>query len=214
MMKKISISIADDHTLFRTALSGLLNDFDEFEVKLEADNGQDLLTKLNDVTLTDVVLVDIEMPIMDGPQTVKALREKFKSKVKILGLSMHKEFRMVNEMLESGANGFLSKDAEMEELFEAINSVYKNDFYLNANMSKMIFGKHYKTFETAETLNEIEEKIITLVCEQKTNAEIADLLNLSINTINSYRTRILDKINASNTAGLVIYAIKNNLYRI
>ena len=213
-MKKLSICIADDHTLFRSALAGLLNDFDEFEGTIEAENGRILLDKLNPAPITDVALIDIEMPEMDGPETVAQLRKHYGNQLKILGLSMHKEYRMVNEMLNSGANGFVSKDADTDELVEAIQSVYQNDFYLNTGMTKMIFGKHYDIFNSGESLSEVEERIITLVCEQKTNAEIADALNLSQNTVNTYRTRILDKINANNTAGLVIYAIKNNLFKI
>lgn len=214
MKELIKIAIAEDHTLFRAALSGLLNDFDEFEVLIQAENGKMLLNQLNEDSGIDLVLVDIEMPEMDGPSTVKELRKRYKNTIKILALSMHKEYRLVNEMLQSGANGFLSKDSSTEELKTAIYSVMRHDFYLHSEMSAMVFGKHFKTLGFEDSLNDIEEDIVVLVCQQKTNVEIAEALNLSLNTINSYRTRILDKINATNTAGLVIYAIKHGLFKL
>ncbi len=214
MKELIKIAIAEDHTLFRAALSGLLNDFDEFEVLIQAENGKMLLNQLNEDSGIDLVLVDIEMPEMDGPSTVKELRKRYKNTIKVLALSMHKEYRLVNEMLQSGANGFLSKDSSTEELKTAIYSVMRHDFYLHSEMSAMVFGKHFKTLGFEDSLNDIEEDIVVLVCQQKTNVEIAEALNLSLNTINSYRTRILDKINATNTAGLVIYAIKHGLFKL
>lgn len=214
MKDKITISIAEDHTLFRDALAGLLNDFDEFQVTITAENGQALLNKLNEATITDLILVDIEMPVMDGPSTVKALRNKFRSEVKILGLSMHKEYRLVNEMLQCGANGFISKDSSTDELKQAIYGVLHHDYYLSNEMSRLVVGKHYNIIKADDDLTDLERQLVLLVCEQKTNSEIADAMNLSVNTINSYRTRILDKINATNTAGLVIYAIKSGLYKI
>ena len=210
----ITVSIADDHRLFRTGLSSLINDLEAFEVTLEAENGKDLVNKLDIHGLTDLVLVDIEMPVQDGPDTVRILREKYGKSLKILALSMHKEYRLVDEMLKCGANGFLSKDATSEELNNALNSVYSSDFYLNKEMSRVIFGNHYKTIETEVKLTEVEQQIVVEVCKQKTNAEIADTLNLSLNTINSYRTRIIDKIGATNTAGLVIYAIRTGLFKV
>lgn len=210
----ISISIADDHRLFRSGLSALISDLDGYEVINEAENGEVLLKQLELNGLTDLILIDIEMPVKDGPDTVKEIREKYGKKAKILALSMHSEFRLVDEMLKCGANGFLSKDSDASELQEALSKVHTTDFYLNQEMSRLIFGNHYKTIETDIQLNDIELQIITEVCKQRTNAEIADKLNLSLNTINSYRTRILEKVGASNTAGLVIFAIKYGLYKI
>lgn len=213
-MKKIELALADDHTLFRKALKGMLEEYDEFKVCLEAADGQELLDKLNKGTMCDVILMDIEMPNLNGAGAVKAIRKTFGDEPSVLALSMHKEFFLIQEMLESGANGFLPKEASPEELKTAIDTVLHHGFYLNPEISRHLFGGKYESEEEHEHLSENELNIIKLICDQKTNKEIATALNLSPNTINSYRTRILEKLEVVNTAGLVIYAIKSGIYQI
>ncbi|MFY0644186.1 MAG: response regulator transcription factor [Bacteroidia bacterium] len=213
-MNKIKLGLADDHTLFRKAMIGMLNEYDDLEVCIEASNGQELLDKLNQGTMCDILILDIEMPVMNGAETVKKLREIYGEKPLVLALSMHKEYFLVQDVLESGANGFVPKEANPEELKLALDSVLSHGFYLNPEISRQVFGNKFNVPDEEHSLSKTEIKIIELICDQKTNKEIAQELNLSPNTINTYRTRILEKINVINTAGLVVYAIRNGYFII
>lgn len=212
-MKKTTISIADDHLVVREGLTKILNSFEEFEVRWSAENGQDLLDKFSGGP-TDIVLLDVDMPVMDGLETMRNLRAKYKNTVKIVCLSMHEEYFIVQSMLEEGADGFITKKANSQELQKAIHSVLDHDFYLSPQLSKELFGKRYMRKPDDNMLTKVEEEIIRLVCLEKNNKEIAEELKLSPNTVNAYRTKILDKTETTNAAGLVIYAVKNGIFRI
>ena len=213
-MTKIKLGLADDHTLFRKAMIAMLNEYDDLEVCIEASNGQELLDKLNQSTMCDVLILDIEMPVMNGAETARKIRATYGDEPCILALSMHKEYYLVQDVLESGANGFVPKEAKPEELKYALDSVLRHGFYLNPQISRQVFGNKYNPAQEEYGLTKTEIEIITLICEQKTNKEIANELNLSPNTINTYRTRILEKTNVVNTAGLVVYAIRNGFFTI
>lgn len=212
-MSKITISIADDHNVVREGLARILDQMEEFEVRIMATNGQELLDKLNELTVTDIVLLDIDMPVMDGIETLHSLRAKYGDTIRILGLSVHEEIFIVQNMMEEGANGFISKKASSEDLRHAILSVMKHDFYLNPTFSRELLGKRYSIPESMK-LTKTEEEIILLICQEMNNKEIAEHLKLSPNTVNAYRTKILEKTGTTNTAGLVVYAIKSGLYRV
>ena len=209
----IKLAIAEDHNVLRTALVNLLNDNSDFSVIIDVPNGQELLVRMSDQNLPDLILIDVEMPILDGPTTVKKVREVYGEKVKIIGLSVHRELRLVQEMLESGANGYVSKAANHDELFSAIHKVMKFEFYLSSDISHYI-----NTADLPEnkdmSLTETEEAILKLICNQHTNQEIADALGVSRNTVNTYRTRMIAKLRVKNSIGLVLYAIKNGLHRL
>lgn len=213
-MKRITISIAEDHEVIRLALVKLLNDFDEFRVTINAANGLELLNKINKENLTDILLLDVDMPVMDGIETLKRIRETYGDSMVIIALSMHTEYYIVQYMLEAGANGFISKQVSIEELRDGLLKAAKEKFYLSPSMSKLVFGNKYQSGNKEHDLNKIELEIVKLVCQQKNNKEIGEELKLSPNTVNTYRTRILEKVDAVNTAGLVVYAIRTGLYRI
>ena len=207
----IKLGIVEDHRILRTAMVNLLNDHDDFEIVIEAANGQVLLDLLDRSNLPDVILVDVEMPVMDGPTTVKKYRKTYGTEVKLLGLSVHKEPRLVNEMIQNGANGFVTKAASSIELFQAIKTVYNSGFYVSRDIASYLKSSDLPKL-TDQTLNSKEEKILKLICQQKTNEQIAQQLNLSRNTVNTYRTRMIEKLQVKNTVGLVLYAIKSGLY--
>jgi two-component system, NarL family, invasion response regulator UvrY len=207
----IKIGIVEDHRILRTAMVNLINDHDDFEVVIKAPNGQVLLDSLDRSALPDVILVDVEMPVMDGPTTVKNYRATFGEEVKLLGLSVHKEPRLVNEMIQHGANGFVTKAASSTELFQAIKKVYNAGFYVSRDFAGFLKSSDLPKLSD-QTLNKKEERILKLICQQKTNEQIASDLNLSRNTVNTYRTRMIDKLQVKNTVGLVLYAIKSGLY--
>lgn len=210
-MKKIAI--LEDHSLLRTSFVNLINDEDHYKVCLEAKNGDDFMRKLNPKEMPDVVLVDVEMPIMDGPQTIRTFRKKYGKKVKLLGLSVHKEIRLVKEMLHEGANGYISKAASADELFQAIDKVTSVGFYLSKDISQII-NISGSVQHRDDVLNEKEEKILLLICQERVNKEIAESLEISVNTVNTYRTRMIEKLGVKNSVGLVLYAVRMGIHKI
>jgi DNA-binding NarL/FixJ family response regulator len=215
MENKIKIGVVDDQQLFRKGLISLLNEFEDLEVVLEAENGKDLLNKLSNKAQPNVLLLDIEMPIMNGIEVLQKLREK-KSQIKVIIITMHDEEEMVLHLIEKGANGFLPKSEDIENVVQAVKSVietgyYFNDKFSNAMLFKIMNEKDIQPKFITANLGDKEIEIIQLICKEYTNKEIAAMLFLSVRTIDGYRERILRKIGARNTAGIVLYAIKNKL---
>lgn len=215
-MKKIKIALADDHKLFRAGIKTLLEQFEGFEVALEAGNGEELLKELSKKK-ADIVLLDVNMPVMDGFKTAEALKQRF-PKIKILMLSLHDEDRYVLHLMELGVNGYLLKDCEPEEVEKAIRTVMVKEHYFNDFINKIMLRnsttksvRSSNAFNMKADLNEREMEVLTQICEGLTNAEIADKVSLSQRTIEGYRVKMFEKLNVKNTAGLVAYAIKNQL---
>lgn len=205
------IAIVEDHPLYRKSVVDLVSDHPNYEVILEAGNGDELIRKLNPNELPDIVLVDVEMPVMDGPATVKVIREKYGSQVMILGLSVHTESQLIKEMLRLGANGYLTKAASADELIIALDKVLDVQFYISKDVARLV---DVKELHKRDIFSELEEQILLLICQQKKNKEIAEIMNVSLNTINTYRTRMIDKIGAINAVGLVLFAIKEGYFKI
>ena len=214
----INIVIADDHEIFRDGFRAMTKKFPEVNLIGEAENGRDLI-ELIEKTKPDVVLTDIKMPKMDG---IEATRQLIKSKanVNIIALSMFDEDNLIVDMLEAGAKGYLIKNANKEEIIEAIKTVNRGKTYYckdtSAKLLHMIsnskFNPYKKTPKPQFTERELE--VIKLICDQLSNKEIAERLNLSIRTIEGYREKILEKMDVHNTAGIVVYAIKTSIYQI
>lgn len=215
-MKKIRIAIVDDQNLFRAGIKVLLEQIKDFEIVLEAANGKELLDSLPR-SRVNVVLLDVDMPVMDGIETAKELQKRF-PKIKIIMLSLHDEDRIILHLMEIGASGYLLKDAEPEDVEKAIRKVNANEHYFNDFVSGVMLRKvtnksvrKSKVFNFKVDLSEREFLVLGLICEGLTNAQIADEINLSQRTIEGYRIRMIDKLKVNNTAGLVAYAIKNHL---
>jgi DNA-binding NarL/FixJ family response regulator len=214
-MKKISICIADDHELIREGLIRLLSDFEELDVRFAVANGAELMERLNEATLTDVILLDIDMPVKNGVDTLKEIRKKYGNKTKVLGLSIHEEYYIVQNFLLLGANGFISKANNATDILKAIQTVVDIDFYLSPTISKILFtNSKYKQDLEDKPLNVVEKDIIKLVCQQKNNKQIGAQLKLSPNTVSAYRTKILEKTDTINAAGLAIFAVRYGIYRL
>ncbi len=214
MRRKIRLALADDHTLFRQGLTALLNDYDELRVVTEVPNGLELLQSLKDRPV-DVAIVDYEMPEMDGMETTRQIRVKH-PKTKVISLTMHNSEELIVQLLDSGTNGFLLKDFDSEKVVDAIYAVIENGYYFNDHISKdmlhrVMKNKKIKPKFGISSLNDKEIQIIKLICQEKTNKEISEILNLSHRTVEGSRAKIISKINVKNTAGIVLYAIKNNL---
>ncbi|RYY07653.1 MAG: response regulator transcription factor [Sphingobacteriaceae bacterium] len=214
-MPVINLAIADDHKIFREGLKATLEDCTDLNLIFEAGNGIELIKQLA-VKSPDVVLMDIKMPEMDGMQATAYIHENF-SHVKVLALSMYNEDKYILNMMKAGASGYLLKNAEPQEIVDAIFTVYKKGFYFNEHLSitlvKQLMEKSTHNLKGKEEteLNEREIEVLKMICQEKQNIEIADKLFLSVRTVEGYRTKLFEKTGSKNIVGLVIYAIKKGI---
>ncbi|WP_183574304.1 response regulator [Mucilaginibacter sp. X5P1] len=215
-MTDINIVIADDHEIFLDGLSLMLSRHPGFKVCGRASNGQTLIDIVNRER-PDVVVTDIRMPVVDGIQSTKQILAVHPD-VKVIALSMFDEENLIIEMLEAGAKGYLLKNAHKDEIVDAIISVYQNKNYYCSQTScllaSMIVRSKASPFTQPQiVLNEREKLIIQMICHQQTTQQIADKIYLSKRTVEGYRVKILEKIQAKNIAGVVIFALKNNIIK-
>ncbi len=215
---KINIAITDDATLFRKGLSLLLEDFDDIEVVLEANNGQELLDKLSTTPVfPDVIILDLQMPVLDGVETAKLLRNKYDD-IKIIVLSSHYSKAFILNMVEVGASAYLAKNTSPDEFAITIKNVHRNGFHYNQEVwsiiQKNLTKKEKLSASFVEKLTNRESEILQLLCEQFTSTEIAEQLFISKRTVEGHRNNLLSKLNCRNIAGLVVYAIQNQLVTI
>ena len=214
-MSTIKYIIADDHKIFRQGLRLVLSDEAPLQFVAEAENGEELLQIMKG-NKCDVVLLDLKMPVMDGLAATKEIRANYPN-VKILILTMHDEEHMILHMLEAGANGYLLKNADPAEIKKAIHGVVETNYYFNdmvsGTMLKNIMSKNMAapSFKPAVELDERETKILQLICQEYTSAEIGDKIFLSARTVEGLRAGIMEKVGVRNIAGLVMYAVKNGI---
>ncbi|OFX26456.1 MAG: hypothetical protein A2041_00510 [Bacteroidetes bacterium GWA2_31_9b] len=219
MNRKIKIILVDDHNLFRESLSFLLSKSKKIEIIAEAENGEVFL-KLLDKMIPDVVLMDINMPNMDGIEATKRALERYPN-LKIIALSMNGDEAYYYKMIQVGAKGFVLKKASSEELEEAIETVLNgNDFFSPELMKNIIinFGstKEIKTDKGPKYINlsNRENDVLKLICNGFTTKEISNMLFISTRTVEGHKSRIMDKLDAQNTANIIIQAIRNKLIDI
>lgn len=213
----IRLVIADDHEVYRDGLKTLLEKNELLQIVGEAANGQELIEVCRNVK-PDIVLTDIKMPVMDGIEAAAYIYSHFPS-TKIIALSMFNQDNLILDMINAGASGYLIKNANKHEIIEAINSVNKDVPYYcrstSMKLAKLIgtTGLGAKSFEKI-SFTEKELGIIKLICEEKTSKEIADIIFVSPRTVDEYRERIREKMKVKGTAGIVIYALQNDLVKI
>jgi len=215
----IRIVLADDHEIFRDGFKAMLKKQPSIELAGEASDGEALI-KITRQTKPDIIVTDIKMPKMDGLQATKILAAEFPD-IGIIALSMIDEENLIIDMMEAGAKGYLLKNAHKNEIIEAIKTVNSNNNYFcngtSAKLTRMIAKNDRIPFLKKPARVELSQKeidIIHLICQEMTNREIADRLNLSIRTIEGYRDQILEKLGAKNSAGIVVYAIRNKIYSL
>ena len=216
--KIITLAIADDHRIFRDGLKLLFRKERNIELVGEASNGDELL-EIVKKTQPDIVLTDIVMPEMDGITAARQILKLY-PKTGIIGLSMVDEDDLLIEILEAGALGYLLKNAEKEEIIEAVNCVFGGvPFYsrtLSGHLAKLISQSKFNPYKGKEVadFNDLESQVILLICQEMTSKEIGEILHYSTRTIEWYRRRIMEKMQVKTTTGIVIYAIKNKLCKI
>jgi two-component system, NarL family, invasion response regulator UvrY len=210
---QIKVAIADDHTLLRKALAKLIGSFEGFTVLFEANNGKEIKKKINEHLVPDLILLDVNMPEMDGFETAAWLNKNY-PKIKILALSMFSDERTIIRMLRQGARGYVMKNIDPDELKKALDSVVKKNFYLSEEISgKIISGlnKDVDKTEDLPPLTQREKDFLRLICSEITYKDIAAKMFVSPRTVDEYRNSLFEKLKVKSRVGLVIYAIRNGL---
>lgn len=213
--RNIKYAIADDHKLFRKGVIAVLESEPTLELVLEAENGRELLNNLSRAK-PDIILLDLKMPEMDGIETATEIRKQ-NNDVKIIVISMLDDEKYVIHLMEIGANGYLLKNADPDEIKTAMYTAYENGYYFNdfvnkALLKKIVHKSQLKpVFNKNIVLTSRELEVLKLICQEQTANEISKLIFLSPRTVEGIRTKLLEKIGVRNTAGLVMYAVKNRI---
>lgn len=214
----IRIILADDHEIFRDGFETMLSKQKDIELVGQASNGVELIQQVA-ALLPDVIITDIKMPLMDGIEATRILQKDF-PEMGIIAFSMFDEDSLIIDMLEAGARGYLLKNTSKNEVFEAIKTVYSGEGYYchktSVKLAQLIGKSNFNPYKkiSKNKLTEREIELIGHICRELTNKEIASAMDLSMRTIEDYRAILQEKLEVKNTAGIVIYAIKNGLYKI
>lgn len=214
-MKKFTVVVVDDHTLLSQAIGSMVNTFNEFQVLYTCKNGQDLIEKFSssEFETPDVVLMDINMPIMNGIETTEWISKSYPD-VNVMALSVEDDDSTILKMLKAGAIGYLLKDTEKTVLEKALLEVVENGFYHTKNVTNLLMKSISGKIEKEIIFREKEIEFMRLSCTELTYKEIADQMNLSPKTIDGYRDTLFTKLCVKNRVGLVMYAIKNKIYTL
>lgn len=219
MSKQIDVVLVDDHNLFREGIKFLLSQIGNLNVVGEAANGKELIDYLETIEQPDIILMDINMPEMNGVEACSIVSKKYPG-INIIALSMNDEQEYYFKMIQAGAKGFVQKQAGREKLEEAINEVLQGGSYFPEDILRKIIFK-FGTEDSVENkiekqygLTKREKEVLALLCQGYTNAEIAERLFLSPKTIEGHRANLLSKTGTKNSAHLVMFAIKNGIIKI
>ena len=214
-MNTIKVGIADDHKIFRKGVILSLRQYTNITFVFEAENGEELLKEL-ETTQPDVILMDLRMPGKDGIETTKEVSKRFPD-VKVLILTMFEDERFVSHLMENGANGYLLKNADPAEIKKAIMEVMARGYYLNNFVNRVLLKKSANKTKAIPSLNseivmsDKEKEVVRLLCMEYTAAEIAQKMEISPRTVESIKDRLMERFGLKNTAGLVFFAVKNNM---
>jgi DNA-binding NarL/FixJ family response regulator len=208
----IRIALVDDHVILRKSLAVLIGMLQDFEVVMEASNGQEFIEQLGKQAHPDIVLMDITMPVMDGVETTKWLKQQFPA-IKVIALSMLKNDMVVIRMLKNGARGYILKDCDPQELRQALHDVYEKGYYYNEVVTPRmkLKGSDKEETEKVQMFNEGELVFLRWACTEKTYKEIADEMGVSVRTVDGYRDALFQKLSITTRVGLAMYAIKHEL---
>jgi DNA-binding NarL/FixJ family response regulator len=215
--QQVRVAVADDHKIFRSGLVSSLAPFSTLKVVLIADSGQALLDGIP-VEQPDVILLDMKMPDMDGLEVCRAITKQY-PRIHVIGLSVYDHHLYIAGLFEAGASGYLLKDVEPVEIVKAIQVVHKDGSYLQEKaplrlVKKLMDMNHPSVYYDAEASHQLTNQEVTVlqhIAREYTSTEIAGIMSLSPKTIENYRSNLLMKTGAKNTAGLVTYAIRKGL---
>lgn len=222
MSRDIKLVLVDDEQLILEGVKMLLSAKKNISVGYMATGGAEILAYLETISkidFPDIAMIDVQMQPMDGFELVAILKKKYPD-LKVIILSSHYKSSVLGYMVKLGVSAFLPKNSDKKTFVEAIEMVDKNGMYFTAEDHEMLRSymntpsRKKSLFDNDETLSGRETDVVKLICQEKTNQEIADILFLSPRTVESHRQRILDKIGAKNTVGIVIYALINNIYKV
>ena len=218
-MPKINVALADDHVLLRNGLAGLIQCLDDYNVLFEANNGREFIDRMDPERLPEIVLMDINMPELDGYETSLWLKRNYPD-IKVLALSMYDSEPIIIRMLKCGAKGYILKDIEPGEFKMALDSLVRKGFYY----SELVTGKliHMvnvmdepeKNMNSFMALSDRETEFLKLACTELTYKEIADKMFLSARTIDGYRDDLFRKLSLKTRVGLVMYAIRSGIVKL
>lgn len=214
-MNEITVAIADDHQLFRKGVIHSLSPYKQLRFVLEAGTGDELLSGLANEPV-QVVLMDLKMPGKDGIETTKLISRNYPN-IKVLIVSMYEDERFVHHLMENGAHGYLLKNAEPQEMLQAITDVIEKGYYLNDFVNRILLrtvGQKQKNLPALDTdfaLSDREKMVLRLICMEFTAQEIAQKMELSSRTVEAIKDRLMDRFGSKNTAGLVFFAVRNHL---
>jgi DNA-binding NarL/FixJ family response regulator len=209
----INILIADDHQLLIDGIKTTLSDLEDIKVVEEAHNGYKVIEKLEEGAQVDVILMDINMPMMDGLQCTKTVAKKFPD-VKVIALSQYDEKRFVKQMVKNGAFGYLLKDSSKDVLVKAIRTVHSGEKYFCDRLSARLINQELKMENTSSLFPKLsarEKEVLRLIGKEYSTQEIADQLFISFHTVESHRANLMYKAGVKNTAGLIRWAVENDL---
>lgn len=215
---KFKVILADDHVLLRDALANLINSFDEFRVVHTASSGEDLIKLFNQGNLPDLVLLDINMPLLDGFETAKWLYQHH-PEVNILVLTMYDSEIALIRLLKSGVKGFLKKDVHPNELRAALNAIASGGYYYSHDTTGKLASLFQKnpddnTVIEKALLSEKEMEFLKLASTDLTYKEIASKMKLTPRSIDGCRDTLFEKLDVKSRVGLAIYAVKNGIVKI
>ena len=218
MKKKIQVHVADDHKILIEGIIAVINTDDDIEIEGYSLTGKEVIDWA-EKHRADILILDINMPHYDGIEVLKFFKLK-KINIKVIILSSYDDVKLVEEMLSLGASGFLSKDSAGEHIINAIKAVHEGEQYfsdtIKNNLLKLYTGQKVKAGERPEStiahsLTEREVEVLKLIAQEYNSPEIADLLNISQSTVDTYRKSLLKKTNVKNAVGLAMYAVKNKI---
>lgn len=214
--KQTSVAVIDDHVLLRSALARLVNTFEGYTVLFEADNGKQLKDRILQHEVPDIVLLDVNMPEMDGFETTQWLHKNYPF-IKVLVLSMLSDERTLIKMFRLGARGYLLKNTDPDELKRALDAIRNQNVYLSEYVStKLVTGLNNSADQPTNEpiLNEREREFLRHTCSELSYKEIAEQMHLSPRTIDDYRQSLFTKLKVHSRVGLVMYAIRNGIAEV
>ncbi len=217
-MEKIKVIIAEDHPLMRDSIVSHLSEPETcIEVIGQCVNGSELLEllKYNRKNWPDVVVLDVDMPVMNGMEALEIIKQKYKDEIKVLIFSRHETIFSNMRLIQMGADGIINKNSAIDDLIKAIHSINEGMVvYQNSKAHKMIVDNKKEDTKPIDEFTDLEIKILQLICNQKSAKEIAAELRISVNTVGKYRTELMRNTQSENMAGMVIFAIRNGIYDV